>query len=87
MVRYMEEIMRMNNMFLLDNTGILVRDKYATASKITLYIKMNSEQKLPVLYAQNGMLRITKRNMLRITKKQQPGEESSEEEEEEVGLY
>ena len=48
---------------------------------------MNSEQKLPVLYAQNGMLRITKRNMLRITKKQQPGEESSEDEEEEVGLY
>ena len=31
MVRYMEEIMRMNNMYLLDNTGILVRDKYATA--------------------------------------------------------
>ena len=48
---------------------------------------MNSDQKLPVLYAQNGMLRITKRNMLRITKKQQPGEESSEDEEEEVGLY
>ena len=46
---------------------------------------MNSEQKLPVLYAQNGMLRITKRNMLRSTKKQQPGEESSEEEEEVAG--
>ena len=43
---------------------------------------MNSDQKLPVLYAQNGMLRITKRNMLRITKKKTEEEKSGAEEEE-----